>query len=122
MRFMVSLLSSATTTDNLLGPVHPHGLAVDLVASVLRFALVLAGLLRALQARHLLLRALHLGPYAAELDAEILGDASPALAAGSLGENLVQGSLLVIGLVLLHQLLRERQGHGRFTEADAAIP
>src|SRR5881409_1082848 len=93
MRFMVRLLSSATTAARLLRPVHSHGLAVDLVPAV--------------QARHLLLRALHLGPDAAELEAKILGDASPALTARSLGENLVESALLSQALVLLHQLLRE---------------
>src|SRR5262249_2779486 len=125
MRFMVSLLSSATTTANFLGPVHPHGLAVDLldlVTPVHRLALVLRDLVAAIQAGHLLLRALHFGPYATELDAKVLRDAPPALAARSLGEDLIEGALLVVGLVMLHELLGERQGNGGFTESHAAIP
>src|SRR2546427_8612856 len=106
-------------------PCHSRVLALEffgLFCPLLRFALVLVDLVPAIQTRHLLLRALHLGPDAAELEAKILGDASPALTARSLGKNLVESALLSQALVLLHQLLRERQGQGRFTEADPAIP
>src|SRR5437879_7780642 len=103
MRFIVRLLASATTAARLLRPVHSHGLALELVGLVgplHRFALVLVDLVPAIQARHLLLRALHLGPDAAEIEAKILGDASPALTARSLGENLVASALLSQALVL----------------------
>src|SRR5207247_5284747 len=108
MRFMVRLLSSATTAARLLRPVHSHGLALELVGLVgplHPFALVLVDLVPAVQARHLLLRALHLGPDAAELEAKILGDASPALRARSLGDDLVGSALLSSPLVVVHQLL-----------------
>src|SRR5438309_11268678 len=108
MRFMVRLLSSATTAARLLRPVHSHGLALELVGVVgplHRFALVLVDLVPAIQARHLLLRALHLGPDAAELEAKILGDASPALTARSLRETLLDGAGPCQPLVLIHQPL-----------------
>src|SRR5947209_7240839 len=81
-RFMVRLLSSATTAASLLRPVHPHRLAVhvlDLVAPLHLLAPVLRDLVTAVQARHLLLGPLHFGPHATELEAQVLSDAPPAL-------------------------------------------
>src|SRR3989442_13780930 len=76
-RFMVRLLSSATTAASLLTPVHPHRLAVhvlDLVAPLNLLAPLLRDLVTASQAPHLLLGPLHFGPHATDLRAHALSN------------------------------------------------
>jgi len=111
---MASLLSPAPTVARLFGLLHPLG-ALDLVAPI-----QLLGAFTTLHPGHALFRALDVSPHAAEPQTEVLCDPAPAFARAALGKDLVEGLLLGQGLVALHQLLRQRQRHGRLTQADLA--